>query len=633
MLVDLLFSLSFIVITVAIVASNKRGSMAALNKIPGALISSIVLRWLGGLWSHSVLLTDTPGPSKLGLLVRLTTYIASSQSVTVLVFIYLSFVAFNFFITSKGISRASEVLARFYLDSVPGRQIAIDADLAAGLTDYAAAKESRIEINERSTLYSMLDSISKFMVAENTCSILVLILFGAGFSMTHWSQRGVADWNLAAVFGSGLLWQASQLLSACAYSYVLLNISSGSKRDENAYLRSFQVKMAVFAVTLLLAFFADSIWPVLLNITALIPPRLYVRFLPSRARPKLEFARERPANVRLTLTPLTVEVDPLLAAQLSPSSANITAQIDRLRRIKSDEYGFQFPQVTIMDNIAMEPGRYRICLNNILLAEGQLMLGKVLAVPNGRMTRLQQELSAVDPVYGLPCLWINKKDKATALAEGCVLTDEVGVLLTHVFKVVSDSPQKLLLQAETQRLLSAFGNQELVTQLRNTDFQNHGLHKVFVELLEGGFSLSNLHDILIAVYDAGRIPLTSTEDIVGHVRRALSAEHIGKYRDLRGQVPAIGVSSQTTRELEEIFVNADSEGLYLSSRDKLRDIFDKIYNMVNTAASKSQRPILISKRTVRPHLAEGLRRRNISVFVASYEEVVTLTDVNIIGII
>ncbi len=633
MLVDILFLLSYVVIGIAIVASSKRGSMADLNRIPAALISSIVLRWLGGLWSHSVLLTGTPGPSKLGLLVRLTTYVASSQSVTVLVFIYLSFVAFNFFITSKGISRASEVLARFYLDSVPGRQIAIDADLAAGLTDYTAAKESRIEINERSTLYSMLDSISKFMVAENTCSILVLILFGAGFAMTHWSQRGVADWNLASVFGSGLLWQASQLVSACAYSYVLLNISNSTKLDETDRLRSYQIKSAVFALTLLLAFFLDSLLPVLLNVTALLPPRLYVRCLPTPRKPKPGSAAETPAHVKLTLTPLTVEVDPLLAAQLSPSSANITAQIDRLRRIKSEEYGFQFPQVTIMDNIAMEPGRYRICLKNILLAEGQMMLGKVLAVPNGKLSGPRMERGSVDPVYGLPCLWIDRRDKATALAEGCVLTDEVGVLLTHIFKVVSDSPHKLLLPSETQRLLSGFANQELVTQLRNSDFQSHGLHKVLVELLEGGFSLSNLNDILIAVYDAGRIPLTATEDIVGHVRRALSAEHIGRYRDRLGQVSAISVSSQTTRELEEIFVNADSEGLYLTSRDKLREIFDKIYGLVNTAAMKSQRPILISKRTVRPHLAAGLRLRNVSVFVASYEEVVTLTDVNIIGII
>ena len=146
MLVDILFALSYVVISVAVAASNKRGSIAHYNKIPAALISSIVLRWLAGLWSHSVLLTGNPSASSLGFLIRFTTYVASSQSTLVLVFIYLSFVVFNFFITSKGISRASEVLARFYLDSVPGRQIAIDADLASGLTDYALAKESRLEI-------------------------------------------------------------------------------------------------------------------------------------------------------------------------------------------------------------------------------------------------------------------------------------------------------------------------------------------------------------------------------------------------------------------------------------------------------------------------------------------------------
>src|SRR6202012_3664194 len=121
----------------------------------------------------------------------------------------------------------------------------------------------------------------------------------------------------------------------------------------------------------------------------------------------------------------------------------------------------------------------------------------------------------------------------------------------------SDHPQKMLLQAETQRLLGSFANQDLVNQLRSTDFQNHMLHKVLVDLLEGGFSLTNLNEILIAVYEAGRIPLSSIDDIVGHVRRTLSAEHIGRYRDSIGKVNAISVSSQTTRELEEIFVNAD----------------------------------------------------------------------------
>jgi len=631
-LVDLLFTLSYIVITIAVFASNKRGSLPHLTKIPAALISSIVLRWLGGLWSHSLLITGTPVPERLGLLIRLTTWIESSQSVTVLVFMYLSFVVFNFFITSKGISRASEVLARFYLDSVPGRQIAIDADLASGLTDYVSAKQSRLEINERSSLYSMLDSISKFMVAENTCSILVLILFGAGLSFTHWTQHG-GDWNLSSIFAAGLVWQASQLTSACAYSYILLNISTGSAQEKAERVRFAQIKLAMLGATLLLSFFLGSFWPLLFNISSLLPQRLYARYLPAFARPRLKLASDKPAEMRLTLTPLTVEVDPLLAAQISPSSGSITAQIDRLRRVKSEEYGFQFPQVTIIDNISLGPGRYRICLNNILLAEGQMVLGKLLAMPNGQGRRLQKQLSSADPVYGLPCVWIDKKDKAIALSDGCVLTDEVGVLLTHISKIVSDNPQKMLLQTETQRLLASFPNQELVNQLRTSDFQNHMLHKVLVDLLEGGFSLANLNDILIAVYEAGRIPLSSVDDIVGHIRRALSAEHIGRYRDSIGKVNAISISSQTTRELEEIFVNADSEGLYLTSRDNLKEVFDKIYALVSTAAMKSQRPILLSKRTIRPHLAAGLRMRDMPVFVASYDEVVTLTDVNIIGMI
>ncbi len=379
--------------------SNKRGSLAHLSKIPAALISSIVLRWLGGLWSHSLLITGTPAPGRLGLLIRLVTYVESSQSVTVLVFMYLSFVVFNFFITSKGISRASEVLARFYLDSVPGRQIAIDADLASGLTDYVSAKQSRLEINERSSLYSMLDSISKFMVAENTCSILVLILFGAGFAFTHWSQHG-GDWNLSAIFGAGLLWQASQLTSACAYSYILLNISTGSQQEKAERVRFAQIRLVVLGMTLLLSFFLGSFWPLLLNVASLLPHRLYARYLPAFARPRLESGGDKPAGVRLTLTPLTVEVDPLLAAQISPSSDSITTQIDRLRRVKYEEYGFQFPQVTIIDSISLEPGRYRICLNSVLLAEGQMVLGKLLAVPNDQGRRLQK-----GTVCGRPRLW------------------------------------------------------------------------------------------------------------------------------------------------------------------------------------------------------------------------------------
>ncbi|HVY15643.1 MAG TPA: FHIPEP family type III secretion protein [Rhodopila sp.] len=632
MLVDVLFTLSYVVIGIAVAASYQRGPAPNLGRIPAPLISSIVLRWLAGLFSHALLLTGLQNTESLGVLVRITTYIISSQTITVLVFVYISIVAFNFFITSKGISRASEVLARFYLDSVPGRQIAIDADLASGLTDYVTAKASRMEINERSTLYSMLDSISKFMVAENTCSILVLVLFGIGFSITRWYQHGGGT-GFEAIAGAGLLWQASQLVSACAYSFVLLNISSGSNQIQASHFKAFEIKAAVLAATLVVSFVLGSLWPFALNVTALLPSRLYAKLVPGLRRPKTQGTAEPVNEARMTITPLTIEVDPLLAAQLSSNTESIIAQIDRLRRAKAEEFGFQFPQVTIVDCVSMEPGRYRICLNTSLLADGQLQLGRVLAIPDAGARTPLKEMTAFDPVYGLPCLWIDRKDRAALASDGYVLTDEGGVLLTHLARVVGENPHKMLLAAEIRRMLASCPNQELVTQLRSADFQDYKLHATMVELLEGGFSLRNFNEILVAVYDAGRVPLTSTSDIVNHIRRALSFEHLTKYRDATGRVNAIVIGAQTTRELEEIFTNADSEELYLNGRDKLEDVANRIQGMVTASAAQSQRPILISKRTVRPHLAKALRMRLASVFVASHDEVSMLTNLHVIGVL
>lgn len=617
-------------IAIAVGASYRCTSISHLRKIPAALTISVVLRWLGGICSHSLLLAQGSNAQGLGSLVGTTRRIIFGQSIAVLAFVYVSFVVFNFFMTSKGLSRASEVLARFYLDSVPGRQIAIDADLASGQINYADAKASRSEINDRSSLYGMLDSISKFMVAENLCSILIPLLFGASFFALH-LKRGALDVSFNAVLGVGLLWQLSQLFGAWACSYVLINTFGGTANNKTDGWSHSYTKAVVIFVTLAMSFEIGSFWPLVASLISLIPTRKYRgifrrrRSLASNSTIVGFDGPSLPTNV------LIVEVDSLIAAELFPRAHKIAQDIDRVRLLNLEEHGFRFPRVIIVDNMLLGSGKYRIGLNSELLAEGELIVGKLLAIPELRINSPKKPLNSADPVYGFPCVWIDISESWSFVNNGHVLADEAGILLTHLAKVVTDFRHKMLLQSETQRILSAHANQELVAQLSSTDFQFHTLHKVLVALLEDGFHLRYIGDILFAVYDAVRLPATSMEGIVSHARRSLSPSHIGQYRNEAGNVNAISVSLTTSRELEEIFCDCGSDVFYLVGREKLTGICEKICEIMNEHITSTGGCVVITKAILRPHITAAFRTRRIPLFVASYEEISMRTDVRLIG--
>jgi flagellar biosynthesis protein FlhA len=630
LLVDFLITISLIAQAIVVMRSSRKLEASESN-ISLLFIASVIARWLAGVLAHITLLSGEKVAEPDGLIISLFFQILKGYSVITMTFAFLSLAVLNMMITSRGISRATEVTARFYLDSVPGRQIAVDADLASGAINYETANRRRVDINLKSSQYSMMDGISKFMAGEGITSSLILIL-SVVFSIpaANLNPEGVS--KLAIIISIGIMWQILQFASAMCYSYLLMAISkevvdtnSGPKRLD------WTNGIVVFAGLIFSLFAAGHYLYVLIGVSALF---LCKRYLYARYTLKVNkvVVEEKIAVANQLLTPLSIEIDPIYAMQIGCENPSIINQIRFLRERIEQDLGFQFPAVMLIDSTLLMEGEYTINIHGTRLAHSKQVLSSFLAVPGDGAIALKYGQPAQDPVFGIRSFWIRPVETAVAIRSGYTVTDNAGVILTHLAKIIKEKPHKALFPQETQRLLKVATSTKRIPEIDTSlsELPLNTVHLAFVHLLEEGFSLTNMSYILNLLSEAVQLSLRRVDEVTAYLRHALAIDHLAKLSENQGKIDAIAVSSTTTRDLEEIFVHSENDHQYAIKKDKLMSIFNSISQKSKSLATGKSLPILIAKAALRSNLAASLRANSIPLFVASFDEIGANTSINII---
>jgi flagellar biosynthesis protein FlhA len=553
--------------------------------------------------------------------------------------IFLILVIVNFIVITKGAERISEVSARFTLDSMPGKQMAIDADLGAGLINEKEARARRKGVQQEANFHGSMDGASKFVRGDAIAGILVLAVNIVAGIIIGVAQKGMSFGHAAQTYtvlsiGDGLVAQIPALL-----------VSTGSAllatRGDDAQLgQALSGQMFARKRPLIIT-------GALLGMIGLLPGMPHLLFLglggvaawassrakdlaasPDAADPTRPLANaaepgrtpdeksqrgEIEAALPVEMLSLEVGLD-LLNMVDATRGGDLLKRIASLRKQLAGELGIIVPAVHIRDDLRMRPGAYRVLLSGVTIAESEVFVHRVLAIdPSGTATRLLPGEATVEPTFGLPAKWLQPSERARAEAAGCTVVDSAAVIATHLTELIRRNAHDLLGRRELQDLLDVAGKQnaKVVEELIPTLLPMGTVIQVLRKLLAEGVSIRDLRTILEALAD--HAPATkNADDLVEMVRQRLAR------RLTRGQLAADGALRPLVLDprVEQML----REGGVKHTRS-LTKLTEDLANRAKDLAMRDEPPLLVVAPDLRRTVAGIAQRHAPGLTVLSYREV------------
>ena len=488
------------------------------------------------------------------------------------VIVFTILVLINFMVVTKGSTRVSEVQARFTLDAMPGKQMAIDADLNAGLIDEKTARERREAIIGEANFYGAMDGSSKFIKGDAVAGIIITIINIVGGFLIGSFQYGLdmatsAQNYTILTIGDGLVSQIPGLITSTATAII---ITRASKDDENFAEGSLTQLLGEYKTLLIVGF--------ILFIFALVPglPTLSLGFisllflsmgyimkevkegkinLTSKAQsmssaqgeeegsaapkpPKKseeEIAREEEAKINDILKLEILELD-LGYGLLKIAETDLIERIRAMRRNIAAQLGFLMPKIRIRDNLQLPPNEYRFKLKGVVIGQGEIYADKFLAMDSGLVSDNIEGIPTKEPAFGLDALWIDASVKEDAILSGYTIVDPASVISTHMSELIKQNAAELLTRQETQNLLDKLKSEYPVIVEDTLRIAPIGvIQKVLKALLKDHIPIKDMLSILEALSDIAEVS-KNLDMIVEHVRTALARAITSLYVDESGRL-------------------------------------------------------------------------------------------------
>ncbi len=442
--------------------------------------------------------------------------------------VFLILIVVQYVVVTSGAQRVSEVAARFTLDSMPGQQMSIDADLNMGFIDQAEAQRRRKNLEKEAAFYGAMDGASKFVKGDAIAGIIILLINIVGGLIIGVMQHGL-PWNEALrtytllTIGDGIVTQVPALVIAVGTGIIVTRSASDANLSEEALrqVTSFPKVLLLVAAAvggLLLLPGIPAAPTLVLEVCVLAVAYLVYRIgkthkagdAPSKAAETKKAADgaagEDDAYAALAVEPIEVHLGSQLVPFVDAPGSPFMDRIAAFRKSHALEYGMVLPRVRFRDAPRLSPERYEIALDGVSCARGMLRVDRLLAIhPAGDVRSIPGEVTR-DPTYGLPALWIDERQRAAAIAAKYTIVDPPTVFLTHLTEVLHREAASLLTRAETDRLLARVRQTQpsLVEELIPTVLSVSDVQKVLQGLLREKVSIRNIEAILETLADAGR---------------------------------------------------------------------------------------------------------------------------------
>ena len=558
------------------------------------------------------------------------------------IIVFSILVIVNFVVITKGSGRIAEVAARFTLDAMPGKQMAIDADLSSGLIDEAEARLRRSRLEQESNFFGAMDGASKFVRGDAIAGLLITFVNVLGGMIIGVAQQGLPFSEAANTYtlltvGDGLVSQIPALIVSVGAGLLVSKAGVDGTADKalfgqlSGYPQALGMSSAVMLTMAVLPGIPAVPFIVLGAIAGGLSWRA-VRFQrearDAEVRSKAVAAAqkapaEEPISTALAIDNLKLEIGYGLLPLINDASGHrLTDHIKALRRQIASEMGFVMPAVRIIDNMALPAQGYLLRVKEMSAGNGELRLQQLLAMdPRGAGVDLPGE-KVKEPAFGLPATWIDLGLREEATFRGYTVVDPATVLTTHMTEILRANMADLLSYAETKKLIDDLtpDQKKLVDEIVPSQISMTGIQRVLQGLLNERISIRDLSTILEAIAESAA-QTSSIMQITEHVRARLSRQICNAHLNVNGLLPLLTLSPEWETAFAESLVGQGEERQLSMAPSRLQDFINGVRAKFEHFAQLGETPVLLTSPFVRPYVRSIIERFRPQTFVMSQQEV------------
>ena len=619
------------------------------SSFPNLLLIATVLRLGLNVASTRIVLKEGhTGPDAAGKVIEAFGDFIVSGNYAVGLFVFSILVIINLVVITKGAGRVSEVSARFTLDALPGKQMAIDADMNAGILTPEEAKERRAEVAKEADFYGSMDGASKFVKGDAIAGILILVINVVGGLIIGLLQHDLsisvaAQSYILLAIGDGLVAQIPSLLLSIATAIIVTRVSSAENMSEHISsqinLSSAWLPTSLVIFTLgLIPGMPNSLFIVFAIVTAALGllARRKEEAIVSEEQESAEEEKTDENIVDVSLVKddakISLNIGFGLVGLVSEADDNsLVPSVTKLRKDTSKRLGFVVPGIRIRDDIDLEPSQYQIKIGEKIVADDVIYYDKTLAIPGDNVQVVVDGIEVKDPSFGVDAVWIEPELEKEAQSRGYMTIDPTSVLITHLGQILTKHAADLLGQDEVQELLDNLENTQpnLVQSIVPKLVPLHQLTKILQNLLQETVPISDLA-VIIGELASMNIQKMNNEDISEALRPKLVPLLIQKLTKFKDTLPLLTLAP----DLEQLILTAvrqnPDEKMLLLDSGLAKKILSNLNDASEALSTENKAAFLIVAPQIRRHVAQFVRAQLPAINVLSFTELPENRSVEIV---
>ena len=613
------------------------------NAFPTVLLLATMMRLALNVASTRLILSNGhTGPSAAGNVIEAFGNFVMGGNAVIGIIVFAVLLIVNFMVITKGSGRIAEVAARFSLDAMPGKQMAIDADLSSGLIDENQARTRRKNLEDESTFFGAMDGASKYVRGDAVAGLLITFINIIAGMIIGVAQNGMSFTEAGQTYtlltvGDGLVSQIPALIVSTAAGLLITKAGLSQRTDKALFgqISNYPRALGVTAVLLIclsllpgIPFLPFAILATLLGVSANALSKkqdneVAEELLALEEEDKEIEPVDEPITTALTIDPIRLELGyGLLPLINDDTGVRLTDQIKALRRQLASEMGFVMPSIRILDNMQLPSNNYMIRLKESESGQGDIRPNMLLVMdPRGETVGIAGE-ETTEPAFGLPAVWVDKSMKEEASFRGYTVVDAATVITTHITEVIKDNMPELLSYAEVQKLLDDLPaeQQKLIADLIPTLISHSGVQRILQNLLNERVSIRDLSTILEGIAEASGY----TQNIVmitEHVRTRLARQISHENSDHEGVIPLVNMSPEWEQNFIESLIGGGEEKQLAMAPSKLQEFIGLVRMTFEDQAHAGELPILLTSPMIRPYVRSIVERFRPATVVMSQNEV------------
>lgn len=626
------------------------------NAFPLVLLITTMYRLSLNLASTRLILSKGyQGPDAAGEVIAAFGGFIMGNNFVIGVIVFAILVIVNFVVITKGSGRIAEVAARFALDAMPGKQMAIDADLSSGLITEDQARARREELSKESSFYGAMDGASKFVRGDAIAGLIITfinIVAGIiiGMVQNNMSFADAGETYTRLTVGDGLVSQVPALIISVAAGILVSKAGMTDATDKVLFEQVANypkaLGMSAFMAVALGMLPGTPALPFMLlgsltGITAYYLDKQQ-KIAQQRAAEVLEQEQKQGAIAKAADEPIAnaLRIDlirleigyGLLPLINDETNRKLTDQIKALRRALASELGFVMPSIRIQDNMQLEANEYNIYIKEVRAGKGELRPTQLLVMdPRGEPITLPGE-NTTEPTFGLRAMWVDQSYREEAMFRGYTVVDPATVVTTHITELVKDNMPELLSYAETQKLLDELDkeHQKLIKELIPGKVSLGAVQRILQNLLQERVSIRDLPTILEGISEA----VASTHSLMAiteHVRSRLARQLSNANANELGIIPLVTLSPEWEHAFAEAIVGEGDDRQLAMAPTALQAFITKVRQVMEDLAIKGETAVLLTSPGIRPFVRSIIERFRPLTVVMSQNEIHPKAKIKTVG--